>query len=133
VVRYPSRIGGPLLYRIDLRVEVNAVAADARSAASDGESSPQIAQRVAQARERALRRQGVLGAALSGATFDEACRVDEAATRFLHHAAGPLGWSARSFDRVLRAARSVADLGGSESLQLAHLADAIQYRRLPAV
>jgi magnesium chelatase family protein len=74
----------------------------------------------------------VLNAALSGAALDEACRIDDAATRFLHQAAARLGWSARSFHRVLRVARSVADLGGSAPLQLAHLAEAIQYRRLPA-
>ncbi len=132
VARYQARISGPLLDRIDLRVEVPAVAPQALGATADGESSAVIAARVRGARERALQRQACANAQLAGAVLDEHCRLESAAAAFLQSAALRLGWSGRGFHRVLRVARSVADLADSETIALAHLAEAIQYRR-PAV
>lgn len=132
VLRYQGRISGPLLDRIDLQVEVPAVAPETLSAAPDGEPSAVIAERVLRARERARSRQGSANAQLSGESIDVHCALGESETRFLRSAAARLGWSARSYHRVLRVARSVADLGGSASIQVAHLAEAIQYRRLLA-
>ena len=133
VARYQGRISGPLLDRIDVQVEVPAVPPEALSAAPDGEASSVIAQRVAAARGRALARQGCVNAALSGDALDRHCALDEAAARFLQTAATRLGWSARGFHRVLRVARTVADLAGSGAIAVTHLAEAIQYRRVLTV
>jgi magnesium chelatase family protein len=129
VTRYQSRISGPLLDRIDLQVEVPAVAPETLAAAPDGEPSRVVAARVAQARERALARQGCANTQLGGAAIDLHCALDERANRFLLAAAARFGWSARSYHRVLRVARSVADLAGSSGIEVPHLAEAIQYRR----
>jgi magnesium chelatase family protein len=109
------------------------VPADALAAAPDGESSATIATRVARARERALQRQGCSNAALAGDALDRHCALDTAASQFLRSAAGRLGWSARSFHRVLRIARSIADLAGSDPIEVTHLAEAIQSRRVLTV
>ena len=130
VARYQGRISGPLLDRIDVQVEVPAVAPEALSSAPDGEPSAVIARRVVAARARALSRQGSLNAALAGEALDRHCALDDAATQFLRTAAARLGWSARGFHRVLRVARSIADLAGSEVIAISHLAEAIQYRRV---
>ena len=133
VARYQGRISGPLLDRIDVQVEVPAVPAQALATAPDGESSAVIAARVAQARDRAMQRQGCANAALSGDALDQHCALDAAASQFLQSAAARLGWSARSFHRVLRVARSVADLADSRPIAVVHLAEAIQSRRVLAV
>ena len=132
VARYQGRISGPLLDRIDVHVEVPAVAPAALAAAPDGEPSARIAARVAAARDRALARQGCINAALAGAAIDRHCALDGASAAFLQNAAARLGWSARGFHRVLRVARSAADLEGSAAIGSVHLAEAIQYRRVLA-
>ncbi len=129
-MRYQGRISGPLLDRIDVQVEVPAVAPEALSAAPDGDSSAVVAQRVVTARERALARQGVVNAALAGESLDEHCALDPASAKFLQSAAARLGWSARGFHRVLRVARTIADLNGGAAIGSADLAEAIQYRRM---
>jgi magnesium chelatase family protein len=129
VLRYQGRISGPLLDRIDLQVEVPAVPAPVLATLPEGEPSAVVAQRVARARERALARQGSHNARLAGAALDRHCVLAAEPSRFLQAAAVRLGWSARSYHRVLRVARSVADLAGSAGIEVAHLAEAIQYRR----
>ena len=133
VARYQGRISGPLLDRIDIQVEVPAVPPDALAALADGETSAAIAQRVALARNRALARQGALNSALAGEALDLHCALDAAASKFLQAAAARLGWSARGFHRVLRVARTIADLGGGSAITTAHLAEAIQCRRVLTV
>jgi magnesium chelatase family protein len=133
VSRYQGRISGPLLDRIDLQVEVPAVAPAALAAAAQGESSAQVAERVAAARERQHRRQAARNAELAGKSLEAHCALDAAASEFLQTAAARLGWSARSFHRVLRVARSIADLGAAPAIALPHLAEAIQYRRVLGV
>jgi magnesium chelatase family protein len=130
IARYQARISGPLLDRIDLRVEVPAVPPEQLSAAADGEPTAVIAQRVAVARERALQRQGQPNARLEGDALDEHAALDGSASRFLQSASARLGWSARSFHRVLRVARTIADLAGAPAISTTHLAEAVQYRRL---
>jgi len=130
VARYQGRISGPLLDRIDVQVEVPAVAPETLSAAPDGEPSAVVALRVAAARALAVARQGGTNAALSGEALDTHCALDEAGAKFLQTAALRLGWSARGFHRVLRVARTIADLQRSPAIASAHLAEAIQYRRV---
>ena len=132
IARYQGRISGPLLDRIDVQVEVPAVPPEALSATADGETSAVIAARVAVARDRAMQRQGRPNAALSGEALELHCALDAATLKFLQTASARLGWSARSFHRVLRIARSVADLAGSATLTLPHVAEAIQCRRMLA-
>jgi magnesium chelatase family protein len=133
VQRYQGRISGPLLDRIDVQIEVPAVAAATLTAAPEGEPTERIAKRVAVARERALVRQGCANAALAGEAIDRHCAIDRTATQFLQAAAIRLGWSARGFHRVLRLARTVADLDGAGAIGVDHLAESIQYRRVLAV
>jgi magnesium chelatase family protein len=87
---------------------------------------------VAVARERGLQRQGMSNAALSGDLLDRHAALDTATSKYLQTASARLGWSARSFHRVLRIARSIADLAGSEAIALHHVAEAIQCRRMLA-
>jgi magnesium chelatase family protein len=132
VLRYQGRISGPLLDRMDMQVEVPAVPPDLLSSTPEGETSAQVAQRVCSARQLAMARQGCTNAQLSGDLLDAHCQLQPSATHFLHATASKLGWSARGFHRVLRMARSVADLQGSPCIQTTHLAQAIQYRRILA-
>jgi magnesium chelatase family protein len=129
VLRYQGRISGPLLDRIDIQIEVPAVAAEQFASAADGEPSVVVAGRVALARQCAIERQGSANCHLAGAELDRHCRLDATASQFLQMATTRLGWSARSFHRVLRVARTVADLEGSGAITTAHLGEAIQYRR----
>jgi magnesium chelatase family protein len=132
VQRYQGRISGPLLDRIDLQVEVLAVPPDTLAAAPDGESTAQIAARVEAAHRIAFARQGCTNAQLGTAGVDAHCALDGAASAFLQSAAARLGWSARSYHRVLRMARTAADLAGAANIAVPHLAEAIQYRRVLA-
>ena len=129
VLRYQGKISGPLLDRIDIQIEVPSIAAVQLAAPTDGEASAVVAARVALARQRAIDRQGVANGELAGATLDEHCRLDHAASHFLQAVTTRLGWSARSFHRVLRVARTVADLDGHVAIASSHLGEAIQYRR----
>jgi magnesium chelatase family protein len=133
VSRYQGRLSGPLLDRIDLQVEVPAVAPETLGAIPDGESSQVIAARVRAARERASSRQGCANAALAGDALDAQTRLDETAAHFLQTAAARLSWSARGFHRVLRVARTIADLAGANAIETPHVAEAIQYRRAVSV
>jgi magnesium chelatase family protein len=132
VSRYQARISGPLLDRIDLQVEVPAMPVEALMQAPDGEPSATVATRVAIAQRLQQERQGCLNAALSGDELESHCALDEATSRFLATAASRLAWSARSHHRVLRMARTIADLAASTSIHCVHLAEAIQYRRVLA-
>ncbi len=129
VARYQGKLSGPLLDRIDLHVEVGALAAEELINTPPGESTASIRVRVATARDRAIARQGHTNQALEGKAIDEQCKLDDAAAKFLNTAAARLGWSGRSIHRCLKVARTIADLAGAAKVQVTHVAEAVQYRR----
>lgn len=131
VAKYQAKLSGPLLDRIDVQIEVPAVAPQVLANSPDGEGSADVARRVNKARERQFARQGaVLNAALSGSLLDTHVQANAAASQFLQAACTRLGWSGRAYHRVLKLARTIADLAGSEQVLQAHMAEAIQYRRV---
>ncbi|HYE40383.1 MAG TPA: YifB family Mg chelatase-like AAA ATPase [Ramlibacter sp.] len=129
VARYEGRLSGPLLDRIDLHVEVPAVAPAELLHAPAGEPTARVQSRCVAARALALARQGKENQALQGAEIDVHAALSAPAGSFLRQAAERLGWSARSTHRVLKVARTIADLAGSATLEAAHVAEAVQYRR----
>jgi magnesium chelatase family protein len=129
VSRYQGKLSGPLLDRIDLHVEVAALPSNELLRSPAGETSAQIRQRVTEARDRALKRQGKLNQALGAQDLAEHAALIDTTRQFLETAAARLGWSARSTHRTLKLARSVADLADSGTIELTHVAEAMQYRR----
>ena len=129
VARYQGKISGPLLDRIDLHLEVQSLPTADLLSFPAGESSAQIAQRVQAAQSFALARQGCCNAQLAGQEIDQYCVLDEAARTFLNQAAAKLAWSGRATHRILKLARTVADMRQESAISIAHLAEAIQYRR----
>ncbi|TDR30991.1 YifB family Mg chelatase-like AAA ATPase [Hydromonas duriensis] len=129
VSRYQSRLSGPFLNRIDMQIEVPAVEIESLANASEAESSTIVARRVRSAYERQLARQGCVNARLSVAEVDKYCVMEDSARVLLSRAMTQLNWSARIYHRVLRVARTIADMDGVEILSAAHIAQAIQYRR----
>lgn len=131
VQRYRSRISGPLLDRIDLHVEVPRLPPrELRPDAPPGETSAQVRGRVEQARAIQLARAGRLNAQLGQAETLTLCRLDDADQALLEHAIDRLRLSARSMQRVLRVARTIADLAGAERIDRSHLTEALGYRRI---
>ena len=129
VARYQGKLSGPLIDRIDLHVEVPALASADLLQAPPGESTSSIRERCTTARARAVERQGKSNHALQGKEIDDHLLLDDAAAKFLNVAAARLGWSARSTHRALKVARTIADLAGARLTQVTHVAEAMQYRR----
>jgi magnesium chelatase family protein len=129
VLRYQGKISGPLLDRIDMQIQVGALPHDELVNRTAGESSIQIAQRVARASEVQLERQGKHNNLLSGSEIDTHCRPDSSGEQLLRTAMTRLNWSARAYHRVLKVARTIADLADAPAVAQPHVAEAIQYRR----
>jgi len=130
VMRYRSKISGPLLDRFDLHVEVPVQTGDVLLASGEqGESSASVSERVLRARA-AQNRRGALNAALAGKELDRACALDADSQRLLSSAMERLGLSARALHRILRVARTLADLDDQPVLQRSHLMEALGYRQL---
>jgi magnesium chelatase family protein len=134
IERYRGRISGPLLDRIDLHVEMPALSVR-ELRATPGEPSSVVAPRIAAARAVQLGRFGdasptPVNAAMTSEALRRHCRLDAAGQRLLDQAFEKLGLSVRAFDRILKVARTLADLEGSPDLRSVHLAEAIQYRTL---
>ncbi|GAB2180797.1 YifB family Mg chelatase-like AAA ATPase [Denitratisoma sp. agr-D3] len=129
VARYRGKLSGPLLDRIDLMVDVPAVAETELRRPGDGEPSAAVRARVSAARERQLARQHCANAQLSPAAIEQHCVLDENAQTLLGQAMTRLQLSARAYHRILKVARTIADLAGQDVLAAPHVAEAIQYRR----
>ncbi|MDE0214130.1 MAG: ATP-binding protein, partial [Deltaproteobacteria bacterium] len=134
IARYRSRVSGPLLDRIDIQVEVPAVAYEALASRAPGETSDAVRERVNQARRIQVERFGETGihanARMSARDVRQYCRVDTAAEQLLENAINRLGLSARAYVRILKVGRTIADLAGAEKIRPPHIAEAIQYRSL---
>jgi magnesium chelatase family protein len=130
VARYRGKISGPLLDRIDIQIEVPAVPQEALLKQGEGELNGEIQGRVEAARQRAVMRQGKPNAQLSVSEIDALCTPDEKGAALLQQAITRFNLSARAYHRVLKVARTIADLAGSENILTAHIAEAVQYRRM---
>jgi magnesium chelatase family protein len=132
VQRYRSRISGPLLDRIDMQIEMPPVPLNLlRTQREDmAEASHQVQARVEVARERQLTRSGQPNSWLSNREVERTCRLIDKDYRLLDQALEQLGLSARAYHRILKVARTIADLEGSEAIHTLHLSEAISYRRL---
>ena len=128
--RYQGKLSGPLLDRIDLHIEVPSLPAPDLLTAPPGESTATMATRSLAARNFAMARQGCTNAALQGQAIDTQARLNDKARTLLQKAATQLGWSGRSTHRSLKVARTIADLAASDTIEAAHVAEAVQYRRV---
>ena len=135
IQNYLGRISGPLLDRIDLHIEVPAVKFREMAAAPPGETSAQIRERVIAARKLQLARFAhkpkiTCNARMGSRELKAFCPLDEPTQELLKHAMTEYNLSARAYDRILKVARTIADLAGVENISADHISEAIQYRSL---
>jgi len=133
VARYRCRLSGPLLDRIDIQIEVPALREDELVQPGRGESSALVRERVERARGRQLERQGKDNARLGPREVERFCAAKDEAGALLKQAIARLHLSARAYHRVLKLARTIADLAGEAAVGVVHVAEAIQYRRMDRV
>lgn len=134
IARYQGRISGPLLDRIDIQVQVPTQPAETFVGSTTSTETPsrEIRRLVQRAHQRQIDRQGCANARLENSELEKHCALDDRGQAFLLRAMNSLGISARGYHRILRVARSIADLAGEERIALPHLTEAIGYRRLAA-
>ena len=132
IARYRGKISGPLLDRIDLIIEVPALSAAELTQATPGEPSAAVRERVLAARERQQRRQGKSNALLNVTELDELAAIEPEAKAALSAVLEKLLLSARSYHRILRIARTLADLAGSDTVNQRHVMQAVSFRRTPS-
>jgi magnesium chelatase family protein len=131
VDRYRAKLSGPLLDRIDLHIEVPRVHPDIlKSKTDDAESSATVAERVFRARDRQIARQSVANSRLNNREVERHCRPTPAAIALLDRASNALGLSARAYHRVIKVARTIADLAGVDEIDATHMGEALALRRL---
>jgi magnesium chelatase family protein len=135
VQRYLNKVSGPLLDRIDLHVEVTPVKFEEMTSTRKSESSKAIRERVIKGRDRQKLRfennpEVFCNAMMPSHLVKEVCQINEAGKALLKTAMERLGLSARAYDRILKVARTIADIAESDSIRVEHLAEAIQYRSL---
>lgn len=134
---YFGKISGPLIDRIDLQIQVKTVKFSQLRNQTQGESSSEIRQRVNNARLIQHKRYKDLGifsnSELTPKLLGMYCKLDEKSQMMLQHAFDKLGLSARAYSRILKVARTIADLDGKDDIEIQHLAEAIQYRSLDKV
>ncbi|HNU95903.1 MAG TPA: ATP-binding protein, partial [Candidatus Magasanikbacteria bacterium] len=133
IINYKKKISGPLLDRIDLHIEVPRLNFEKLSSERLGESSAVIRTRVEEARNKQTERfknsPVKTNAEMRNQEIKEFCRLDESSLELLKTAVEQMKLSARSYNRLLKLSRTIADLAGSENIELPHLAEAIQYRQ----
>ncbi len=133
IYRYQKKISGPLLDRIDLHLEIPPVELSDlqhQSMHARGEKSMDVRQRVIATRHRQMSRQGCLNSALSVSALQQFIQLDDSSQSLLGQAVNQLGLSARGYHRVLRIARTLADMANSDSVESQHVAEALSYRSL---
>lgn len=129
IAKYRAKISGPLLDRIDIHMEVPALPREDLTNASSGATSAQLRDLAGSARQFQLERQGRLNARLSAAGVDRFCTPDEPARQLAHRAMEQLKLSARAYHRILKVARTIADMAQEEEIGTKHMAEAVQCRR----
>jgi len=128
--RYLSKLSGPLLDRIDLHLEVPDLPANHLIKEMPSETSLMIKERTTRARQRQIQRLGIPNAQMSAKQIKKYCELTPEGRNLLFRAIEELKLSARAYDRILKVARTIADLAGDEQIQTAQVAEAIQYRSL---
>ena len=134
IAKYMGKVSGPLLDRIDIHIEVTPVKYEKLESDTTPETSEQIKERVNRARKIQLERYKnnkiFSNSELTPKLIEKYCKLDESSKRILENAFKKLGLSARAYGRILKVARTIADLDGKENIEINHIAEAIQYRNL---